>query len=495
MTDKKICLRVSTTNINEAVTVTNNRAQYYADLAKQFCDEAREHRNNAKQYAEQNSDVTKEYVETMRATLDRKIDTCVFKDDLPAVSELENDANYANYENIVALNTTINELNESLEYKINSEVFNIDKVLATKLNKSQITNCILEVPQRIKLELNNGVLTLKAGSIVTVPNGKNVDGSLKFDYVAIESDKTVTTATGSGQYMILYKPAGWRNQITSTCFSGDIQPTFTGNYAAWYDTVNNSVKTTGDNGATWSGGWSLPLCLITTTAGVLNSVDQVFNGMGYFGTTVWVDKEVKGLIPNGRNEDGTLNNIEFAVPAVYLRQSDQSSYLFNEFCVTTTGIDISNHTLDEQGNYLYKIDGTKLADRFVAGNITFSQTAPYNITSFQPKQPFRAVDANTPHITEIYKNGTSWYRIWSDGWIEQGGEFIVGKSSKGAELQFIKSFTNVDYTMVSNPVNVDTSCQVSIVSKTASSCYLSGHGHGGAGFYDDFTASWYACGY
>jgi len=32
------------------------------------------------------------------------------------------------------------------------------------LNHLQITNCLLEVPQNIKLELNNGVLTLKAGS-------------------------------------------------------------------------------------------------------------------------------------------------------------------------------------------------------------------------------------------------------------------------------------------------------------------------------------------
>ena len=57
------------------------------------------------------------------------------------------------------------------------------------VNKSQITNCLLEVPQRIKLELNDGVLTLKAGSEVIVPNGFEADGTTpKFDYVDIESD-------------------------------------------------------------------------------------------------------------------------------------------------------------------------------------------------------------------------------------------------------------------------------------------------------------------
>ena len=61
--------------------------------------------------------------------------------------------------------------------------------LQHKLNDNQITNCLLEVPQNIKLELNDGVLTLKAGSKVIVPNGFEEDGlTPKFDYVTIDSD-------------------------------------------------------------------------------------------------------------------------------------------------------------------------------------------------------------------------------------------------------------------------------------------------------------------
>ena len=51
--------------------------------------------------------------------------------------------------------------------------FSHDTVVA---NASQmITNCITEIPQDIKLELNNGILTLKAGSKVYVPNGFETD--------------------------------------------------------------------------------------------------------------------------------------------------------------------------------------------------------------------------------------------------------------------------------------------------------------------------------
>ena len=40
---------------------------------------------------------------------------------------------------------------------------------------SNVTNCITKIPQDIKLELNNGTLTLKAGSKVYVPNGFEQD--------------------------------------------------------------------------------------------------------------------------------------------------------------------------------------------------------------------------------------------------------------------------------------------------------------------------------
>ena len=58
-----------------------------------------------------------------------------------------------------------------------------------KLNTTQITNCITEIPQDIKLELVDGTLILKAGSKVYVPNGFEEDGvTKKFDEVVIESD-------------------------------------------------------------------------------------------------------------------------------------------------------------------------------------------------------------------------------------------------------------------------------------------------------------------
>lgn len=47
------------------------------------------------------------------------------------------------------------------------------------------------------------------------------------------------------------------------------------------------------------------------------------------------------------------------------------------------------------------------------------------------------------YVTETYQNGTSWYRVWSDGWCEQGGRY----NSKGAvTVELLKAFANINYT-------------------------------------------------
>ena len=122
------------------------------------------------------------------------------------------------------------------------------------------------------------------------------------------------------------------------------------------------------------------------------SIQQVFNGFGYIGSTIWVDKGVKGLIPNGRNEDGTLKNIEVTTNAIstksYVPNNTASNVYFgisNDGVITLNGL----RKYDEENNIIY--NGTYIHTMVECG------TADYNtsgITSFNLKQPFRAVDSN-----------------------------------------------------------------------------------------------------
>lgn len=97
-------------------------------------------------------------------------------------------------------------------------------------------------------------------------------------------------------------------------FSGSSAPTT--QYALWYDTTNNIIKSSSDAGSSWKEGYCLPMAICTADSSKWTSIDQVFNGFGYIGGTVYALPGVKGLIPNGRNVDGSLKNIEFILDKV-----------------------------------------------------------------------------------------------------------------------------------------------------------------------------------
>ena len=194
--------------------------------------------------------------------------------------------------------------------------------------ENKITNCLLEVPQRIKLELNNGTLTLKAGSKVIVPNGFEADGTTrKFDVVTIDNDIQAgePLASFTDKWFLSYRNNGFYWELLSNCFSGPTLPTQTGENRLGYNTTLNKFQTSTGGGAYIDNICSFPICIFSTTSGVITSIDQVFNGMGYIGSTVWVDKGVKGLIPDGRNADGSLKNIEFTTSKVLTKTFDSTT--------------------------------------------------------------------------------------------------------------------------------------------------------------------------
>ena len=95
-TSANVELNISTPDTKQIISATNNRAQYYAEQAKKFRDEA-------KYFSEQNSDVTYEYINNFKAEFDLKLSNkqnigdYAMRNDIPEkVSELVNDANYVN---------------------------------------------------------------------------------------------------------------------------------------------------------------------------------------------------------------------------------------------------------------------------------------------------------------------------------------------------------------------------------------------------------------
>ena len=100
---------------------------------------------------------------------------------------------------------------------------------------------------------------------------------------------------------------------------------------------------------------------------------------------------------------------------------------------------------------------------------------------------FRESGCNVRTVIETYVNGTEWYRIWSDGWIEQGGFSPVGSYI----VNFLKPFTNANYIALCTFQDGYSTNAVSVNSRTNTSLIL----NRGTAATDIGNKAWRACGY
>lgn len=195
----------------------------------------------------------------------------------------------------------------------------LQTVLNNQLNKTQLTNCILEIPQNINLVDNGTNIIIKAGTIGIKPNGFEADGSTpKVDYITVtaditlENNQTTTVMLGLNGAQNVYRTP------IDRCFSGPTAPESPVNLTIWYDTSTNLVKRYVNSA--WSvENFTLPLGILNYTAsGTPGSIEQVFNGIGYIGNTVFVNPDVKVLITTAVNDDGSKENTEYTTDSIYL---------------------------------------------------------------------------------------------------------------------------------------------------------------------------------
>lgn len=129
-------------------------------------------------------------------------------------------------------------------------------------------------------------------------------------------------------------------------------------------------------------------------------------------------------------------------------------------------------------------------DGSLAGSVYLQAQPDGKILFAFPKCTTQATTASSASANSVavvvqnYRNGLNWYRVWSDGWIEQGG---VGGTSP--TVNFLKSFNTTDYTFLSIGRTTGTAypmCEV-VANRTKTYAYLSSTA--------TTTYTWYACGY
>ena len=259
------------------------------------------------------------------------------------------------------------------------EVTSADFFQSNLLNYT--TNRILEIPQDIKLELNNGTLTLKAGSKVYVPNGFEADGTTpKFDAVVISSDLTNTVTINNSFTLTVYgnKLAPF---LLSQCFSGENAPVSPSTGTLWYDTVNNKIKVY-SNSIWYERNDCLPIAILTSNNNSYTSIDQVFNGLGYIGSTVFALPGFKVQIPNGRNTDGTCKSVYGTIRTVQQASLNSGNGDFS-IRIGDNYIGVSKFVYDEETNYNYRatVSPSNIRYQTNAGTVSYSSG---RITSLKP---------------------------------------------------------------------------------------------------------------
>lgn len=271
-----------------------------------------------------------------------------------------------------------------------------------KLNKT--TDCILENPHLVNVSMSGGSLTLASGSVVTVPygtaapdksigdslNGGTIsdiswDGSKLFYYVKFSADRT-NTPPSSGKRAYMSALLGIIQLPIENYFSGEAAPT-SYQYMFWYDTSANYIKYTEDSGATWSniGNYGLPFAIVNN--GV---IDTVFQSVGYIGLTIWAGKGVKGLVPNGRNADGSLANQQLALGTVKtVNISSTATTMQTNLRIYADHIGAGKLKYDEKNNLNLEDPSGTVLSCFNAGTFSASNGSLYD---FNPKTVFRAAD-------------------------------------------------------------------------------------------------------
>ena len=237
-----------------------------------------------------------------------------------------------------------------------------NEMMSTSKFYSNITNCVVEIPQDIKLELAYGTLTLKAGSKCYLKTDTATPS------ITIASDLT-TMQTTDGTYFAIYDGSALTTVLTT---------------AYDYSTLPSA--------------YSLPLAIVTVLNNAISSIDQVFNGFGFIGSHVFALPGLKCLIPNGLNTDGTLNNIFVSLSSV--KTQDVSPVISNNRIIEIfSGGSLGRcQTIETNENNYNIVDGHALS--YSVGFCKCYTDANGKISYLVPEKIFRGLNYNdTEYIT------------------------------------------------------------------------------------------------
>lgn len=115
----------------------------------------------------------------------------------------------------------------------------------------------------------------------------------------------------------------------------------------------------------------------------------------------------------------------------------------------------------------------------------------YTVWRFTPDGKFQKGTNTIHYITTTYSSGTTWYRVYSDGWKEMGGK-CTPNNYDGMTVTLPKAFSNTSYEVLASSCDTVNKRSAQAWAKTASTIgvrTIAGTGQSQTPMW------WYACGY
>ena len=192
-----------------------------------------------------------------------------------------------------------------------------------------ISNCVLDIPQNIKLTLENNVLTLKAGSVLTLTGSTYATVTRATDLVR---DHIILSANTKFVFWVSKTATSFGWSSINRIGSGSELPVDGSTYYYFFLTTDKNYYHWENNNWVVTE-YTYPLCVIESDSSSnlsfakdSNGNDMIFNGAGFIGHHAFVYPNVKALIPDGFNDDGSMKSISVARSALTIREILGSQY-------------------------------------------------------------------------------------------------------------------------------------------------------------------------
>jgi hypothetical protein len=257
-----------------------------------------------------------------------------------------------------------------------------------------------------------------------------------------------------------------------------------------YDSVNNTVRLPKYNSKIYTGGGIAPVVGNGMTLGLSNGTSNY--GLG-----------------DGTNSDhnylrATENNYGTNVGTT---QNGNGAYTLKTLGVTTdptkSGLvaQLSDITTSLDGYYYIVIaTSTKTDIQVDIDEIAtdLNGKADTDLTNTTPSISF-ATAMNTAGIRtviETYVNGTSWYRVYSDGWCEQGcNNFTAGSTGAYRTVSLLKPYKDANYSVFAQIRGDGENANIANINCEPYTIATFRYTQGFSGTYYDNACMWQACGY